>query len=93
MGYLGAQWHLGHAAFNIAQFKAHFQGISTIPVEVFGLPFTNVPVEALPVALPIITSYQFKPSFGFLSPILCSSALLLDCLSLLSPIMCFLFMS
>lgn len=61
-----------------------------------GLPFvTNVPVEALPVALDIITNYQIKPSFSFLNHIpacLCNSTLLPDWLSLLSPITRFLFM-
>lgn len=91
MGDLGVLWHLGHATFNVAQFKAHFWGIQQR--NFLGLPFTaNVPVEALPVALPNITSYQIKPSFGFLNPTLCSSVLLLDCLSLLLLIMCFLFM-
>lgn len=91
MGDWGALWHLGHATFNVAQFKVHFQGIQQW--NFLGLPFTtNVPVEALPVALPIITSYQLMPKFGFLNPILCNSALLLDCLSLLPPTMCFLLM-
>lgn len=67
MGGLGALWHLGHAAFNVAQFKAHFQGIQQW--NFLGLPFTtNVSVEAIPVALPIITSYQLKPVLAFFIP-------------------------
>lgn len=45
-GDLGALWHSGHAAFNIAQFKAHFQGIQQW--NCLGLLFTaNISVEAL----------------------------------------------